>query len=99
VVAAPEPLLEVRTEDATLLARAAYHLGNRHVPVEVRERALRIARDPVLGSLLTQLGLDIEEIEAPFEPESGAYGHSHAHVPGAHAAAPTIHEFHHSHHE
>jgi urease accessory protein len=97
IVAAPEPLLEAPIEDARLLARAAYHLGNRHVAVEVRERSLRIARDPVLGGLLLQLGLVPEEIEAPFEPESGAYGHSHAHVSGAHAAVPMIHEFHRQH--
>jgi len=95
VVAAPELLLEARVHDVTLLARAAYHLGNRHVAVEVHERALRIARDTVLSSLLRQLGLNTEEIAAPFEPESGAYGQSHAHAPGAPAAAPRIHEFHH----
>jgi urease accessory protein len=94
IVAAAEPLLEAQIEDARQLARAAYHLGNRHVAVEVRDGALRIARDPVLGPLLLQLGLAPEEIEAPFEPESGAYGHSHAHVSGPHAAASMIHEFH-----
>jgi urease accessory protein len=99
IQAAPELLLEAHVHDATLLARAAYHLGNRHVAVEVRERALRIARDPVLGRLLTQLGLDTEQIEAPFEPESGAYGHTHAHAASPEAAAPMIHEFYHPHHE
>jgi urease accessory protein len=94
VVAASEPLLEARAEDTTLLARAAYHLGNRHVAVEVHARSLRIADDPVLGALLRQLGLDPVRIEAPFEPESGAYGHGHAHVGGAHAYAPVIHEYH-----
>jgi urease accessory protein len=94
VVAAPEPLLEVRVEDPALLARAAYHLGNRHVAVEVRPQSLRIAEDPVLSTLLRQLGLNPIRIEAPFEPESGAYGHGHAHVAGGHAITPLIHEYH-----
>ena len=94
VVAAAEPLLEARVQDPTLLARAAYHLGNRHVAVEVRAHSLRIAHDPVLGALLAQLGLTPVGIEEPFEPESGAYGHGHAHVAGAHARPPLIHEYH-----
>lgn len=94
VIAAAEPLLEAHVQDPKLLARAAYHLGNRHVAVEVREQSLRIAHDAVLGTLLAQLGLTPLSIEEPFEPESGAYGHGHAHVSGAHARAPFIHEFH-----
>jgi urease accessory protein len=94
VVAAPEPLLEVRVADPALLARAAYHLGNRHIAVEVRADCLRIARDAVLGALLVRLGLQPQEIESAFEPEGGAYGHSHAHVPGGHGSAPLIHEPH-----
>ncbi len=94
IIAATERLLEAQAHDATQLARAAYHLGNRHVAVEVRDGALRIADDPVLATLLRQLGLDPQIVEAPFEPESGAYGSTHAHLHGEHAE-PKIHEYHH----
>jgi urease accessory protein len=92
IMAAEEPLLEACSGDATLLARAAYHLGNRHVAVEVRAGGLRIARDAVLGALLERLGLEPRTIEAAFEPEGGAYGHTHAHAPAL-PLAPLIHEF------
>lgn len=84
VVAAPEPLLEARSPDGLALARAAFHLGNRHVPVELAPGRLRCAADHVLARMLRGLGLDVTEIEAPFEPESGAYGHGHGETtPGA----------------
>jgi urease accessory protein len=79
VVAAREPLLEVRTDDALLLARAAYHLGNRHVAVQVLPGALRLQPDHVLRQMLVGLGLPAGDIEAPFEPEAGAYSHGHQH--------------------
>ncbi len=87
VEAAPEAVLEARCADPLLLARAAYHLGNRHVPVQVGvDNAggwLRLGRDHVLGEMLRGLGLEVIEIESPFEPESGAYGghggHAHPH--------------------
>jgi len=79
VVAAPEALLEVRSGDALLLARAAYHLGNRHVAVELKPGLLRLARDHVLAELVLGLGLKVHEVEAPFEPEGGAYGSHGAH--------------------
>ena len=84
VVAAPEKVLHVVCADAFELARAAYHLGNRHVAVEVGEGYLRIATDHVLGDMLRGLGAQIEERVAPFEPESGAYagGHEHYHEAG-----------------
>ena len=62
----------------------AYHLGNRHVPVEIREGHLCLAFDHVLLGLLEALGADAEELEAPFEPEGGAYGGGHSHG-GEHA--------------
>ena len=93
IVAAPEPLLEIVTADAALLARASYHLGNRHVAVEIRAGGLRIAFDSVLERLLGGLGLAPVRISAPFEPEGGAYGHAHAHAPGGHGLAPVIHEY------
>jgi urease accessory protein len=70
VVSAPEKLLHV---EAASLARIAYHLGNRHVPVQVGEGFLRIAEDHVLEAMLRQLGARVTHVEAPFEPEAGAY--------------------------
>ena len=80
VVAAEEDLLEVRCSDGPTLARAAYHLGNRHVPVQVGEGYLRLAADHVLEDMLKGLGAKLAPVEAPFEPEAGAYaagGHHH----------------------
>jgi urease accessory protein len=70
VVSAPERLLHI---EAPSLARIAYHLGNRHVPVQVGEGFLRIAEDRVLEDMLRRLGASVTHIEVPFEPESGAY--------------------------
>jgi urease accessory protein len=70
VVSAPELLLHI---EAPSLARIAYHLGNRHVPVQVGEGFLRIAEDHVLEDMLRRLGAKVMHIEAPFEPETGAY--------------------------
>lgn len=82
VEAAIEPVLTVRAADPHTLMRAAYHLGNRHVPLELRGDCLRFSPDPVLADMLRQLGLDVVEERAPFQPEAGAYGgHSHAHAP------------------
>jgi urease accessory protein len=78
VRAKPEPVITARAPDAPTLLRAAYHLGNRHVPVEVGKDYLRIAPDSVLADMLAQLGLAIVEEVVPFQPEAGAYGgHSH----------------------
>jgi urease accessory protein len=79
VVAAPELLLEIRCADARHLARIAWHIGNRHVPVQVLSDALRIRRDHVLADLARQLGANVVEIEAPFTPEGGAYQSAQAH--------------------
>lgn len=80
VEAAPEPLLRVQAADALALLQAAYHLGNRHVAMEIHGQELRLLHDPVLAHLLEHRGLVLEAIEAPFHPESGAYGaHSHGH--------------------
>ena len=82
VEAAAEALLEVRADDTLLLIRAAYHLGNRHVPVQLGTGCLRFQPDHVLAEMLLGLGCTVTEIEAPFDPESGAYaGHAHT---GAH---------------
>ncbi|HEU4351363.1 MAG TPA: urease accessory protein UreE [Burkholderiales bacterium] len=74
IVAAPEKLLHIECEG---LARVAYHLGNRHVPLEVGRGFLRIAEDHVLEEMVRGLGARVLHIEAPFEPEAGAYGHRH----------------------
>jgi urease accessory protein len=91
--AAHESLLQATTTDALLLARAAYHLGNRHVAVQIAPGLLRIAHDPVLGRLLEGLGLTPTAEVGPFEPEGGAYGHDHAHAGAGHSLAPVIHEY------
>jgi len=80
VVAAPEPLIEARAVDLAALARLAWHLGDRHVPVQVLANRLRARRNPANESLLTSLGAKVTAIEAPFEPEGGAYASSHDHA-------------------
>jgi urease accessory protein len=79
VRAKPEPLLEIRTSDETTLLRIAWHLGNRHLPVQVSDKRLRIGTDHVIADLVVQLGGTVEEIEAPFDPEAGAYAGGHRH--------------------
>lgn len=79
VVAPPEPLLHVTCGSPEALARAAYHLGNRHVPVQVGVGWLRLAADHVLEEMLTGLGARVAPVEEPFEPEAGAYGAHHRH--------------------
>jgi urease accessory protein len=79
VGAAAEALCEAASDDPLLLLRAAYHLGNRHVAVEVGPGRLRFARDAVLAAMVRGLGLPVQDVIAPFEPESGAYaGHGHS---------------------
>ena len=77
--AAAEPLLLVSSDHPQALLRAAYHLGNRHVALQVGEGGLRLLDDPVLADLLRQLAdLQLERRLEPFLPEAGAYGHTHA---------------------
>ena len=73
IVSAAEKLLHV---ESSSLVQAAYHLGNRHVPVQVGNGFLRLAEDHVLEEMLRQLGARVSHVEAPFEPEGGAY-HQH----------------------
>jgi urease accessory protein len=77
VVARPEPLIEIAAESPAALARFAWHLGNRHTEVEVAGDRLRMRRDHVLEEMLAGLGARLTAIEAPFEPERGAYDHRH----------------------
>jgi urease accessory protein len=80
VQAAPEPVSVVHSDDPGQLARAAYHLGNRHVWVQIGAGWLRYLSDPVLDQMLMHLGFEVTRAEAPFEPEAGAYSAEHAHV-------------------
>ncbi len=86
IAAAAEPLCKVTGPD---LARLAWHIGNRHTPCQIEPDHLLIQRDPVIGHMLEHLGATLTEIEAPFTPEGGAYGHgrTHAHEHGATAHA------------
>lgn len=78
VVAKPELVLTVTANFPLQLLQAAYHLGNRHVPLEITATYLRLTPDPVLQDLLKHRGLSVREEICPFQPESGAYGnHSH----------------------
>jgi urease accessory protein len=79
VVAEPERVLHVECKTPAALAKAAYHLGNRHVAVQVGDGWLRIAADHVLAEMLKKLGAAVTPIEAPFEPEAGAYSDGHHH--------------------
>jgi urease accessory protein len=86
VIAAPQPVLVIRhvADRGTVfdLIRAAYHLGNRHVPIELKPDHLKIEPDHVLADMLRSMHLVVVETTAPFEPEAGAYsggGHGHAH--------------------
>lgn len=77
IIARPEPVLTVAARNPLELLRAAYHLGNRHVPLEITSTYLRCSPDPVLKTMLEQLGLEVCEEIVPFYPEFGAYRHSH----------------------
>jgi len=78
VRAASESLTEARSDDPHLLLRAAYHLGNRHVNLQILPGALRFPRDHVLEEMLKGLGLEVRAIDDAFTPESGAYATAHA---------------------
>lgn len=96
VQAQVELVSSVRCEDARSLARAAYHLGNRHVPVEVGDGLLRYLHDHVLDDMVRALGLAVHSEHAPFEPEGGAYreasGHAHSHASTDAGHEPVGHE-------
>ena len=77
IAAKPEPVMVVTAATPQLLLQAAYHLGNRHVSMEITETSLHLEPDPVLKNMLEQLGLQVREAILPFHPEAGAYGHRH----------------------
>lgn len=97
VRARPEQLSVVESDDRHLLTRVAYHLGNRHVPLQIEPGRLSYQHDHVLDGLVHELGLEAKSVERPFEPEPGGYsggghrhGHDHSHDHG---------DEHHHHHE
>jgi urease accessory protein len=99
VVSAPEPLVEIRGADPHHLIRVAWHLGNRHLPTQIMPKGLRIRRDHVIEAMVKGLGARVVEIEAPFDPEGGAYagtGHGHAHEDHAHHTGHEGHDHDHA---
>lgn len=91
VRAAPEPLLKVM---GTNLPQLAWHIGNRHTPCQIAGDHLLIQRDPVIRHMLEHLSAQVEEVDAPFTPEGGAYGHGRTH---SHAHGHTAHDHSHDH--
>jgi len=99
VVAAPEPLLEIKGSDPHHLIRVAWHLGNRHLPTQLMPKALRIRRDHVIEAMVKGLGARVIEIEAPFDPEGGAYAASAHDHPHEHHGHDPHHDHHHDGHD
>jgi urease accessory protein len=101
VVVEPEALIEIRGNDLTHLARIAWHLGDRHVPVQVLANRLRMRRDAALETMLGQLGARLTAIDAPFDPEGGAYAAAVAAQPAQqphdHHGDAHGHDHHHDH--
>jgi urease accessory protein len=79
VQAAAEELVEIRHQDPIQLMRLAWHLGNRHLPTEIRDRVLLIRPDHVIEDMLRGFGADLKKVHSAFQPEGGAYGHGHHH--------------------
>jgi urease accessory protein len=82
VCAKPEPLLEIHAHEDGELVRIAWHLGNRHLPVQLLGDRIRIRADHVIEEMVEGLGGHVDAIEAPFDPEGGAYAGGHAHHHG-----------------
>lgn len=105
VVAASEPLIEARAADVAALARLAWHLGDRHIAVQLLPNRIRVQREAAVETLLAALGAKVTMIDAPFEPEGGAYAppvqhhddHGHGHVHDAHCGHDHSHDHHHGH--
>jgi urease accessory protein len=79
IIAKPELVMSATADHGTHLLQAAYHLGNRHVSLEITQTHLYLLPDSVLRDLLTQRGLTVADLERPFQPESGAYENHHHH--------------------
>jgi urease accessory protein len=99
VIAASEPIAEITASDPHHLARIAWHLGNRHVPAQILPDRIRIGRDHVLEELMEKLGAKVSRIEAPFDPEGGAYAEETAHAHGHHHHGHGHHHHGHEHHD
>ena len=84
IVSRPEPLVEIAAANAHELARLAWHIGNRHIDVQIAGDRLRIRRDHVIEEMLRGLGARLSALEAPFDPEHGAYDQHHGHDHGHH---------------
>lgn len=99
VVASPEPLIEVKARVPGELARLAWHIGNRHLPAQITANAIRLRQDHVIEEMLTGLGAKLVAIEAPFDPEGGAYASSGSaqHAAADHAGHGSEHHHHSSH--
>ena len=107
VLSAPEPLLEILARDPKHLVRVAWHLGNRHLATQILGGKLRIRRDHVIADMARGLGAEVKEIEAPFDPEGGAYAqhvathghdhHGHDHHHDHDHGHPHDHDHHHDH--
>jgi urease accessory protein len=81
VQASKERLVEIRLADLAQLVRVAWHLGNRHLPTDICGRLLRIRPDHVIEEMLRGMGAELRTVDAPFQPEGGAYAH-HSHLHG-----------------
>ncbi len=99
VVIEPEPLIEIRGQDLTHLARLAWHLGDRHVPVQIFANRLRMRPDSALEAMLKGLDARLTPIEAPFDPEGGAYATQAAHHAHDHCGHDHHHDHGHDHHD
>ena len=86
IIAADETVSSVYVDDALALAKAAYHLGNRHIPLQIEAGVLRYQHDHVLDEMIKGFGLTVTVEQAPFEPEGGAYqSGAHAHTAHSHS--------------
>ena len=92
VKAAPERLAEITCDTPHALVRVAWHLGNRHLPTQLLEGGLRIRADHVIIDMVEKLGAKVSLIEAPFQPEGGAYGHGQVHSHDHHHGQHTHHQ-------
>lgn len=92
IVAADEDVMDAHSGDVATLTRIAYHLGNRHAPVEIGAGFVRFAADSVLAAMVEGLGASVTARRAPFEPEAGAYGGRHTHHSGEARHGGVIHD-------
>lgn len=97
VISAAEPVVEITARDPRDLARIAWHLGSRHVPAQMLADRIRIGRDDALEELVVRLGAVVSRLDAPFDPEGGAYAEETAHAHGHHTHHHHDHSHHHDH--